>query len=74
MVLSSPVRWLRNCRIPILLAAAIAVVTVFCPRCCLGPAAFGSSRRWNGWRPTPENLPRVPWPNFQHLLRPGGRA
>jgi predicted PurR-regulated permease PerM len=70
MVLSSPVRWLRNCRIPILLAAAM-VVTVF----VLGVASalLHLGRPAMEWlETTPENLPRVR-AKFQHLLRPAAR-
>ena len=70
MILAWPVRWLRYCRIPILLASAL-VVTVFVAG--VTSALVNLGRPAVEWVETmPENLPRLR-AKFQHVLRPAAR-
>jgi predicted PurR-regulated permease PerM len=70
MTLKAPVRWLRQCRFPTLLAAAI-VVGVFVAGIIFGVVYLGRPAvQWAA--AAPENLPRLK-AKFQHVLRPAAR-
>jgi predicted PurR-regulated permease PerM len=70
MILTTPMRWLRHCRIPLMVAAAL-VVAVFVAGISFALLSLGQPAvEWLG--EAPENLPRLR-AKFQRVLRPAAQ-